>query len=263
VREIKSFGVVSAVPAEARGTACPAHSAGTGDELILYQALPIVAAGMRRRRAPSLCCALRRAAMAFLKKKEKKAETEAEAPEKEEKGPAKKAPAAEEDEADEKQGEGEVKPKRKLSGKTLVLFIVLPLALIGAGLGAAFALGLFGGGKSEEADKQAQAEHASAKSVFFDLPELLVNINTNGGKESFLKLAISLELKDAEATKQLEAAMPRVVDSIQVFLRELRIDDLNGSAGILRLREELIKRIGAAAEPVQVRDVLFKEIIVQ
>ncbi len=200
--------------------------------------------------------------MAFLKKKEKKAEAEAEAPEKEEKGPAKKAPAAEDDEADEKQGEGEVKPKRKLSGKMLVLFVVLPLALIGAGLGAAFALGLFGG-KSGEAGKEAQAEHASAKSVFFDLPELLVNINTDGDKESFLKLAISLELEDADATKELEAAMPRVVDSIQVFLRELRIDDLNGSAGILRLREELIKRIGAAAEPVRVRDVLFKEIIVQ
>jgi flagellar FliL protein len=202
--------------------------------------------------------------MAFLKKKEKKkAEAEAEAPEKEEKGSAKEAPAAEESEAGENQGEGEVKPKRKLSGKTLVLFIILPIALIGAGAGAAFMLGLFGGGKSEEADKQAQTQQAAAKSVFYDLPELLVNINTNGGKESFLKLAISLELKDADATKLLEASMPRVVDSIQVFLRELRIDDLNGSAGILRLREELIKRIGAAAEPVQVRDVLFKEIIVQ
>jgi flagellar FliL protein len=200
--------------------------------------------------------------MAFLKKKEKKAEAEAEAPEKEEKGPAKKAPEAENGEADEKQGEGEVKPKRKLSGKTLVLFVVLPLALIVAALGAAFALGLFGG-KGEEAGKEAQAEHAPVKSVFYDMPELLVNINTGGGKENFLKLAISLELNDAEATKALEAAMPRVVDSIQVFLRELRIDDLNGSAGIIRLREELIKRIGAAAEPVKIRDVLFKEIIVQ
>lgn len=200
--------------------------------------------------------------MALFKKKEKKAEAEAEAPEKEEKSPAKEAPAAGDGEASEEQGEGEVKPKRKLSGKTLVLFIVLPLALIAAALGGAFALGLFGG-KSKDGDGQAQVEHASVQGVFFDLPEILVNINTNGSTESFLKLAVSLELKDASATKQLEASMPRIVDSIQVFLRELRIDDLNGSAGILRLREELKKRIGAAAEPVEIRDVLFKEIIIQ
>ena len=210
--------------------------------------------------------------MAFLKKKEKKTEAEAEAPEKEEKGPAKAAKAdkaakagkpAEEGEAGETQGEGEVKPKKKFGAKQIVLFVVLPIALIGAAAGGAFALGLFGG-KGKEADKAEHAEEADAgKSVFFDLPELLVNINTNGAKESFLKLSISLELKDAEATKALEGSMPRVVDSIQVFLRELRIDDLNGSAGILRLREELLKRIAAAAAPVDVRDVLFKEIIVQ
>jgi flagellar FliL protein len=57
--------------------------------------------------------------------------------------------------------------------------------------------------------------------------------------------------------------MPRIIDSAQVFLRELRLDDLQGSAGMLRLREELMRRINAAVSPVEVRDVLFKEIIVQ
>lgn len=204
--------------------------------------------------------------MAFLKKKEKKAEAESEAAEKEEEAPAKgaKGPKAADDDGEtDTQGEGEVKPKRKLSGKTLVLFVVLPLAVIGAAAGGAVALGLFGGGKSDEAEKPSEAAHAGGKGVFYDLPELLVNIQTNGGKESFLKLAISLELTDANATKQIEAGMPRVIDSIQVFLRELRIDDLSGSAGVVRLREELLKRIAAAAAPVAVRDVLFKEIIIQ
>lgn len=197
-------------------------------------------------------------------KKKKKAEGEDESPEMEEAAPAKKATKAADDSEDgEDQGEGEVKAKRKLSGRTLVLFVILPLALIAAAAGGAFALGLFGGGKSDEASETASAERSASPSVYYDLPEILVNINTNGGKESFLKLAMSLELKDADATRQVESAMPRVIDSIQVFLRELRIDDLNGSAGILRLREELIKRISASAAPVEVRDVLFKEIIIQ
>ena len=46
-------------------------------------------------------------------------------------------------------------------------------------------------------------------------------------------------------------------------MRELRIDDLHGSAGVLRVKEELLRRINAAAAPYPVRDVLLKEMIVQ
>jgi flagellar protein FliL len=57
--------------------------------------------------------------------------------------------------------------------------------------------------------------------------------------------------------------MPRVVDQFQSYLRELRVDDLHGSAGVLRLKEELLRRINVAAAPYPVKDVLLKEMIVQ
>ena len=57
--------------------------------------------------------------------------------------------------------------------------------------------------------------------------------------------------------------MPRVVDQFQGYLRELRIDDLHGSAGVVRLKEELLRRITVAAAPFPVRDVLLKEMIIQ
>jgi flagellar FliL protein len=57
--------------------------------------------------------------------------------------------------------------------------------------------------------------------------------------------------------------MPRIMDNFQVYLRELRIEDLKGSAGMYRLREELLVRVNAAAAPAKVRDVLFKEMLVQ
>ena len=166
---------------------------------------------------------------------------------------------------DAPEGEGAEGAKRKkLSGRTIVLFIALPaVAVIALGVGAAFFLGVFGGKeevKDAHAAAQAEAEHA----VFFDMPELLVNMTGAGEKQqNFLKLSLSLELPDAEATPKVQAAMPRIIDSAQVFLRELRLDDLQGSAGMLRLREELMRRINAAVAPVEVRDVLFKEIIVQ
>lgn len=162
-------------------------------------------------------------------------------------------------------GEGAAEPKRnkKLSGRFIVLFIALPVVgVIVLGAGAAFMLRAFDA--KEETDPHAAAVAAAEHAVFFDMPELLVNMTGAGEKQqNFLKLSLSLELPNAEATPQVQAAMPRIIDSAQVFLRELRLDDLQGSAGMLRLREELMRRINAAVAPVQVRDVLFKEIIVQ
>ena len=53
------------------------------------------------------------------------------------------------------------------------------------------------------------------------------------------------------------------LDHFQVFLRELRVDDLNGSAGIYRIKEELLRRVSIAVYPVEIRDVLFKEMLIQ
>lgn len=156
----------------------------------------------------------------------------------------------------------EARPRESgLSGKRLVLFILLPLLLlIGGGVtlqvtGLADDL-LRGGAESSE-------KAPVGPSVFYDLPELLVNLNSGGKRPNYLKLRVSLELTDAQSVHHIERVLPRIVDSFQVYLRELRIDDLRGSAGLYRLREELLLRVNAAAEPVVIRDVLFKEMLVQ
>ena len=115
----------------------------------------------------------------------------------------------------------------------------------------------------KEQEKAKLAEKAAPPAVFFDLPDLLVNLNTTGRKASFLKLSVSLELEHAEDLPRLQAVMPRIIDNFQVYLRELRVEDLRGSGGIYRLREELLARVNAAVAPVKVRDVLFKEMLVQ
>ena len=89
-----------------------------------------------------------------------------------------------------------------------------------------------------------------------------MNLNTGGRKSTFLKIRISLELQKADIPK-VESIMPRIVDNFQTYLRELRIDDLKGSAGMYRLREELLIRVSAAAAPTKIKDVLFKEMLVQ
>jgi flagellar FliL protein len=117
--------------------------------------------------------------------------------------------------------------------------------------------------KAGEGGKGGEGAAGGANAVFYDLPEMLVNINTAGRKRNFLKLRVSLELANEADINMVENVLPRIVDNFQVYLRELRLEDLQGAAGMFRLREELLTRVNAAVRPAQVKDVLFKEMIVQ
>lgn len=117
------------------------------------------------------------------------------------------------------------------------------------------------GGKGEE--KKEGDKGAASDSDFFDLPDMLVNLDTGGKRQVFLKISVSLELDDPSDKAALTAVMPRIVDQFQTYLRELRVEDLRGSAGVYRLRQELLARVQPAVAPIEIKDVLFKEILVQ
>src|SRR5450631_4295199 len=82
-------------------------------------------------------------------------------------------------------------------------------------------------------------------------------------RTQYLKVKIVLELPNPEVVTQIQPLMPRVMDTFQTYLRELRPTDLDGSAGLYRLKEELTRRVNAAVEPNRVTAVLFKEIVIQ
>jgi flagellar FliL protein len=169
---------------------------------------------------------------------------------------------------DDIEGVGDEPEKKRISGKRLMIFAaILLLVLIGGGVGAAFMLGLFSSPPPppEEGVQQqaAPAPQPAQRAFFFEVPDLIVNLNTSGRKSTFLKIKIALELENPGDVDRINEVLPRIVDNFQVYLRELRVDDLNGSAGMYRLREELLRRVNIAARPVKVRDVLFKEMLVQ
>lgn len=163
--------------------------------------------------------------------------------------------------------------------KKLLLLIVLPLLLIVGGAAGAYFAGLLDPLLKPSGEEHAETPAGEAgapaggpgapgvmqvqPAVFYDLPEMLVDINTGARKRNFLKLRVSLELGSAADTAAVEAVMPRIIDNFQVYLRELRLEDLQGAGGIYRLREELLVRVNAAVRPAKVNDVLFKEMLVQ
>ena len=174
--------------------------------------------------------------------------------------------STDEDAAEEAPAE---EPPKKSGGLKLVLMIVLPLLLLGgagAGLFASGLLdGLLGHDSEDEAAALAEAEAALAAGpgFFYELPDMVVNLNSGQRRQNFLKLSVSLELASEEDVPAVERVLPRIVDNFQIYLRELRLEDLRGSVGLYRLREELLRRVSVAAAPAEVRDVLFREMLVQ
>lgn len=114
-------------------------------------------------------------------------------------------------------------------------------------------------------DKEAKhAEVAAKPPVFMDVPEMLVNmVGLPGERVQYLKVKVVLEVKEEKQLESIKPSLPRVTDLFQTYLRELRPIDLNGSAGLFRLKEELTRRVNVAIAPNAVNAVLFKEIVVQ
>jgi flagellar FliL protein len=109
----------------------------------------------------------------------------------------------------------------------------------------------------------ANAAPASADTFIFNLPPMMVNLNSEGETQAFMKLTVALEVVDEAMMTQIQPRLAKVIDAFQVYLRELRRSDLEGSAGIYRLKEELLRRVNLAIYPAHVESVLFKEILVQ
>ena len=188
--------------------------------------------------------------------------------------------------------EGEAPAKKKLP----ILFITIGAAvvvLLGGG-GAAFMLmqpkpaaaeGEHGEEKAAEhgkkdekkgghGEKKEGAEGAADPSAgviaegpdgvtFYTLPDMVVNIQSPDGKPTFLQLKLTLEMHDPELATTLQAEAPRMQDMFQGFLRELRPEDLAGSAGSYQLRTEILRRVNLIAAPGKVDAVLIEKMLVQ
>jgi flagellar FliL protein len=146
----------------------------------------------------------------------------------------------------------------KPMGKKKLMIVGLAVLVLGGGAGAYLLLGQ---------PSQGEQAHVEAKKPvsFVDLREMTVNLASepNQDRQHFLKFRVALEVGDPQVLAAIQPLLPRVEDTFQVFLRELRATDLEGSAGTYRLREELLRRVNMAVYPAKVDAVLFKDIVVQ
>lgn len=220
-----------------------------------------------------------------------------EANKKEEKPEDKKAPEeSSEAEANEEKSAEEASGKSVKGKRMLIIAIVAVLVLAAVGGGIYFS-GILGHDKESEqeqsesahtekadsssdaqADKHAKneahtepsegehdGEHGETPPVelYQKMDDFLVNLTSKRNQPSFLKLKVVLVIPNEKIQEKVNAVMPRIRDTLQTYLRELRSEDLEGSAGLYRLRQELLLRVNKIISPDDINDILFEEILVQ
>jgi flagellar FliL protein len=153
-------------------------------------------------------------------------------------------------------------PKGPAGGRRKLILLAAPVALVGIGAGLWFTgvlPGLLGMRHPSATSEQAK----SSTPIFVDLPELIANLNSNPQRPNYVKVTVRLEVTKQEDVDRVKAAMPRLQDLFLTYMREMRPQELRGSAGIYRLREELIARANLAAAPARITDVLFTQMLIQ
>ncbi len=148
--------------------------------------------------------------------------------------------------------------------KKLIVMVAAAAVLLGGGGGGGYWFLM----RKKADDHAAAPVQAAKKATFVDMKEILVNLanpspQAAAERPRYLKLRISLEVADPKIVAEVTPLLPRIEDQLQVFTRELRTTDLEGSAGVYRLKEELLKRVNIAIHPAKIDAVLFKEILIQ
>ncbi len=163
--------------------------------------------------------------------------------------------------------------EKKSSSSSLVLILGIVFMALGIGIGVYF---FMTGKEAKPAEGHKEAPktegghghghgHASNadKIFYFDMPDMLINLVSNNKKGNFLKMSISVEFENSQILEKIKTFKPRMVDQFQVFLRSLRMEELRGSAGLERIREELLRRTNLIMAPDKVTNILFREVLVQ
>jgi flagellar FliL protein len=96
------------------------------------------------------------------------------------------------------------------------------------------------------------------------MPKLVMNLASTGGARAvMMELELSLESSTPSAFAKVPEMMPRLKDTLNSFLRELRVEDLNGSGGTYTLRRELLKRFNTVLDPKKIDAVLIEGMLIQ
>lgn len=143
-----------------------------------------------------------------------------------------------------------------------IILIAVPLILC-AIAGAIFFFKVI---RSPKNYKPGESNAVNAEQIisnsYLELKEMIVNLAPSGPAKNYLKISLILQLSSDQDTKIVASKMPIIIDNFYLFMRELRATDFNSTGTTLQFKEELLKRANKITAPIVIKDILFKEMVV-
>ena len=156
----------------------------------------------------------------------------------------------------------------KNNGGNSKIFLIIGLVILLIIGGTCGFLFLTPAGKAlmgnETATEEGEEKKFDIQNISFtSLPEILLNLRSNDGRQVFLKVTFVIESSSPKIGEKIDKLKPMIIDQYQTYLRELDVEDIKGSAGVERIRQELVSRTNALLTPDKINNVLFKEFLIQ
>jgi flagellar FliL protein len=140
----------------------------------------------------------------------------------------------------------------------LVLALVISL---GGNLGLALYLGNPGSPTFNPSHAQLASRAATGDLVVYDLPPVTMNYAAGHGIRA-VKMRLGLELASRQDGPDVQLRLSQIINRVATDLSDIKESDLDGSAGMERLRKSLVQGVQSAAPQSNIEGVLFKEVIV-
>ena len=156
-------------------------------------------------------------------------------------------------------------PYTQKDNKKILLFLVPALIVIGIIVGLYF---LFIP-KSDNAENlsysivEKEENDTKTITVFYDLPEISVQLQSADSQNAVVKIKINIELSKMGDIKTIESLMPQITDAAVTHISELSQNEISGAEGLYWLKEELLYRLSLIAAPVKISNLNFKRFEIQ
>ncbi|MBW1776908.1 MAG: flagellar basal body-associated FliL family protein [Deltaproteobacteria bacterium] len=140
----------------------------------------------------------------------------------------------------------------------LPVFVFL-LAATGAGL---YWMGVFESG--DPSDSAASEEVKPKKEIgpLVEMEDLVVNI-MHRDTTRFLKVGITLEVRDKDSSEAVKKRMPQITDAVLMLLGSKKYDDIKDLQGKMQLKADLLDRIRSLAGEKEIANLYFTDFVVQ
>jgi len=166
-------------------------------------------------------------------------------------------------EQDTEQTENIEEPKKK---SKLIFFIIIGIVFLLIAGGGFFAYTKFFSSppdkEKRESGKAVDTKALKPVGEMFTLEPFVVNLADPQG-DRYLKLKISMEVKNPEIMQRAEKMSPKLRDIVIMMTSSLSFEEVMTPEGKLRIREELRTRFNRVLKPYKVENIYFSEFVVQ